>query len=158
MDFSIRSAMSSDVEAIRTCLQLAFSGYRDTYTPAAYEDTVPTSEGVARRLSSMTVLVAVDGAGGVVGTVACAVRPGGKGYLRGMAVIPSWQGRGVARSLLAAVEVVLATRGCNEIILDTTRPLMPAIRLYETKGYQPTGIIGDFHGMELIQYSKSLRR
>lgn len=42
------------------------------------------------------------------------------------------------------------------LTLDTTRPLERAIAFYERRGYRPTGIVGDFYGMELIEYEKML--
>ena len=56
----------------------------------------------------MTVLVAVDQSGHVIGTIAHRVAAAGEGYLRGMAVNPEWHGLGVAQKLLENVESDLA--------------------------------------------------
>ena len=105
----------------------------------------------------MTVLIAIDAASTCVGTISYKDDGTGEGHLRGMAVLPSWHGRGVGSALLAAAEKELAARGCDRITLDTTRPLQRAIRLYEAQGYVHTGAVRDFFGMELIESAKRLK-
>lgn len=138
------------------CLQRAFEPYRAHYTPGAYSDTVPTRESVARRFDTMTILVAEDEAGRALGTIACSVRAAGHGHLRGMAVVPEWQGRGVADRLLQAAESELRAKGCTRVTLDTTDPLQRAMRFYERAGFQRTGRIRDFYGMPLYEFAKRL--
>src|SRR5207248_3212448 len=101
------------------CLRAAFEPYRPQYTAAAYEDTVLTPATVAERFATMAVLVAATRGGEVIGTVACHVVGAGEGHLRGMAVRPDWQGRGVAEELLAAAESELRRVGCDRVTLDT---------------------------------------
>src|SRR5262245_24818052 len=103
----------------------------------------------------MTVFVARDRAGAIVGTIGGAPHED-EGHIRGMAVLPGWQGRGVAETLLGAVEAALADAGCAFITLDTTAPLARAIRFYERHGYRATGVVTDFFGMPLYQYEKRL--
>jgi putative acetyltransferase len=73
-----------------------------------------------------------------------------------MAVLPAWQGRGVADQLLAAVEEELRARGCTRITLDTTDPLRRAVRFYERHGFRPSGKVGDYFGMPLHEHVKRL--
>jgi len=156
----VRTAGDADIEPVRACLAAAFEPYRATYTPGAFLDTVPDDDGVARRLREMTVLVAEetteDAAPRCLGTISHQVSGPGVGHLRGMAVLPQFQGRGVAERLLAAAETELAARGCRRVTLDTTRPLERAIRFYERLGYRPTGVVTDFHGMPLHEYAKAI--
>ena len=154
--FHIRRASLTDASEILICLSEAFAPYRETYTPAGFEDTVLDPETIAHRLAVMTILVAVDDADRCVGTIGYSDDGRGEGHLRGMAVLPSWLGRGVAKALLAAAEKALADRGCDRITLDTTRPLQRAIRFYESNGYRPTGVVRDFFGMELLEYVKRI--
>ena len=100
---AIRGAVVQDAAAILACLDAAFVPYRAQYTPSAYLDTVLTLETMYARLASMSVVVAVTSAGAIVGTVASQVLPSGQGHLRGMAVLPEWQGTGVAARLLKAL-------------------------------------------------------
>lgn len=90
-----------------------------------------------------------------MGTIGGATH-GADGHLRGMAVLPEWQGTGVASALLAAIEAELEKRGCTASTLDTTEPLARAIGFYAGHGYSPTGRVSDFFGMKLYEYSKKL--
>jgi predicted N-acetyltransferase YhbS len=102
--FSIRHATPEDSAAILDCLRHAFEPYRRAYTPGAYHDTVLGTDMIADRLASMSVLVAVAANGEVFGTIASHVTGAEEGHLRGIAVVPRWQGAGVAGRLLAAAE------------------------------------------------------
>ncbi len=73
-----------------------------------------------------------------------------------MAVLPEWQGRGVAEQLLRAVEDHLRSRGCSRITLDTTEPLKRAALFYEKHGYGRSSKVTDFFGMPLFEYVKEL--
>ena len=152
----IRPATTADAQDILECLAAAFMPYRDSYTPGAYRDTVLSAETIRARLDAMNVLVAEHPTDGVVGTIAFAVADGSEGHLRGMAVLPSQQGKGVAAQLLHAAEQRLRKLGCATATLDTTEPLTRAIRFYIDHGYAPTGVVRDFFGMPLAEYAKSL--
>lgn len=153
---TIRSAGLADASGILGCLRSAFAPYEQQYTTVAFEDTVLTRESLPRRLEEMTVFVAVDDSGRVVGTIACSLVSHVEGHLRGMAVRPEWQASGLADQLLERAEAELANRNCLLITLDTTEPLQRAIRFYERRGYRRSGKIGDFFGMPLIEYVKEL--
>lgn len=155
-DVLIRRATTADARGVLNCLHEAFAIHRQVYTEAAFEDTTLNDETMMGRLAAMTVLIATDAASTCIGTISYSADGTGEGHLRGMAVLPSWHGRGVGSALLAAAEKELAERGCDRITLDTTRPLQRAIRLYEAKGYVRTGAGRDFFGMELIEYAKRL--
>ena len=154
---TIRPAGSTDIDAIYRCLAGAFAAYRDHYTTAAFENTVPPPDALQARLSAMTILVASEEAG-IVGTIGCSCRGGGEGHLRGMAVTPARHGHGIAQKLLGAAEDELRRAGCERVTLDTTAVLRRAIAFYEAAGYRRTGTISEFFGMELIEYEKSLIR
>jgi [ribosomal protein S18]-alanine N-acetyltransferase len=153
---AVRRAAAGDLGAVVSCLAEAFEPFRAAYTHAAFEDTVPTLDGMRRRLVEMTILVAEAGPAGVVGTIAHQVVRAGEGHLRGMAVLPGYQGQGVAGRLLLAAEADLRAAGCARVTLDTTEPLERAIRFYRRNGYAPTGVVTDFFGMRLHEYAKEL--
>lgn len=92
----------------------------------------------------------------IVGTIAGAVEQKGQGHLRGMAVLPRFHGSGVATKLLRAIEEWLRHQGCSRITLDTTEPLLPAMRFYEKHSYVHSGRVSDFFGMPLLEYVKEL--
>jgi GNAT superfamily N-acetyltransferase len=151
----VTRATLEHAEGILRCLSAAFDPYRTQYTPDAFEDTVMSAETVRQRLETMTVLVAVSEAGQIIGTVGAAVR-GADGHIRGMAVLPSLQGSGIADYLLESIEEALIAAGCSFVTLDTTAPLLRASRFYERNGYVHSGAISDFFGMPLFEYQKRL--
>jgi GNAT superfamily N-acetyltransferase len=150
----IRKAGGNNASAILTCLAAAFEEFRDQYSAGAFADTVLDSETVQRRLREMCALLAIA-EGRVVGTISCSAN-GAEGHLRGMAVLPEWQGKGVASALLTAAEHELLGRGCSYVTLDTTEPLTRAIQFYESHGYARSGQTVDFFGMRLHEYRKAL--
>ena len=153
--FRIRRAVTADAGFVLACLEAAFAPYRESYTPGAFRDTVPSREGVEDRMERMSVLVATTAAGEIVGTLAYAAT-GTEGHLRGMAVLPAFLGHGVAAQLLSSAERDLREAGCTHVTLDTTLPLQRAIRFYRNHGYAPTGAASDFYGMPLFEYRKDL--
>jgi len=154
-DFFVRNADADDAAAILRCLAAAFEPYRASYTPGAWFDTVLTPDSLQQRLAAMQVLVAVSPQEGIVATLAHSVN-GSEGHLRGMAVLPRWQGWGVSSALLLAAEAELASRSCRRITLDTTEPLQRAMRFYEKHGYRRSGKVTDFFGMKLHEFVKEL--
>jgi len=154
-EFVIRPASFQDAAAILRCLRAAFEPYRAQYTPQAWFDTVMTPDTILHRLSSMSVLVAAGAEGNVVGTIGGAMVSAFEGHLRGMAVLSEWHGCGIAQCLLEAMEKHLLAKGCTRISLDTTEPLLGAMRFYEKNGFARTGNVADFFGMPLIEYAKS---
>jgi ribosomal protein S18 acetylase RimI-like enzyme len=152
--FQIRKADPQDGDAILACLGAAFCEYRDQYTPEAFADTLLDVETIQRRLSEMCLLVAVSEEG-IVGTIGYRVN-GKEGHLRGMAVLPHWQGTELASALLQTAESELLKQGCRCLTLDTTEPLTRAIHFYEKHGFSASGRVSDFFGMRLYEYSKSL--
>ena len=139
---------------ILACLAAAFAPYRERYTAEAYRDTVLTADTVAERLREMCVWVAVVEET-IAGTIGCRAN-GAEGHLRGMAVLPEWQGRGLAVALLQMAEGELRRSGCRRVTLDTTEPLERAARFYERHGYAASVRVADFFGMRLVEYGKGL--
>jgi ribosomal protein S18 acetylase RimI-like enzyme len=156
----IRTAAAADASAVLHCLHTAFAPYREQYSPLAFADTVLTPETLLERMKTMSILVAVLDEITIVGTVACHVLEADTtskdGHIRGMAVLPSYHGNGVAELLLRTAESELRRAGCTRILLDTTAPLERAIRFYEKNGFRRSGIVRDFFGMPLYEYVKDL--
>jgi len=115
---------------------------------------VLTVDSIQNRLQEMCVYVAVCG-NEIIGTIGCKV-VGEEGHLRGMAVLPQWQGTGVALALLQRAEARLRRDHCKRVTLDTTEPLKRAVRFYEKQGFNATGRGSDFFGMRLYEFVKSL--
>lgn len=153
-EFEIRQAQAADAGGVLACLAAAFEGYREQYSSAGFADTVLDRASLEARMQHMRVLVAVA-KNQIVGTIGWSAHDG-EGHLRGMAVLPSWQGSGVAEELLRTAERELREQGCSRVTLDTTAPLQRAIRFYARNGYSATGKVADFFGMPLYEYCKSL--
>ena len=152
----IRKAEAADLPHVRSCLAIAFEPYRADYTPAMFDNTVPTLEGLHDRAADMNIWVACASDGEVVGTVAAAVIGCHVGHLRGMAVKPGHHGAGVAAALLHAAESELRSLGCTTVTLDTTAPLHRAMKFYEKHGYRQSGTRCLKLGMDLIEHRKVL--
>ncbi|NBH02620.1 GNAT family N-acetyltransferase [Amycolatopsis sp. SID8362] len=98
---------------------------------------------VARRAEQAEVLVAVDGAGEVLGTVTV-VLPGsgfaeisrpGELEFRMLAVAPSARGRGIGEALTKAVLDRARTLGIPKVVLSSVEDMRSAHRLYERLGF-----------------------
>lgn len=147
--------MDRDCAGILECLQTAFAPYRSEYTSEAFLDTILTPESLQRRMTEMTIVVAIAN-DEVVGTIAWSVSRGSEGHLRGMAVRAELQGSGLSTQLLQAALDGLRQAGCTTVTLDTTRPLQRAIRFYEKNGFSASGKVEDFFGMPLYEYRRQL--
>jgi predicted N-acetyltransferase YhbS len=155
-DYRIRPATELDIAALLKCLSEAFEPYRHQYTIKAYVDTVLTDRTARARLRSMAVRVAEDASGAIVGTISWSRVSETEGHLRGMAVLPDWQGTGVAGGLLRTALEHLTGAGCRRVTLDTTLPLLKATRFYEKNGFRKSGKTSAFFGMPLIEYVREL--
>jgi ribosomal protein S18 acetylase RimI-like enzyme len=156
LQFVIRKAVQQDSPGILRCLGEAFEPYRKDYTRDAFLDTVLTAERLEVRLRAMSIFVAVGFSDEIVGTVACSRANADEGHIRGMAVLPSWHGVGIAQKLLDAAQVALRMSGCRRVTLDTTQPLQRAIAFYRRNGFRASGSVTDFFGMPLYEYEKEL--
>jgi ribosomal protein S18 acetylase RimI-like enzyme len=152
--FLVRKASVLDARAISACLSSAFAAYRSRYTAEAYARTVLSTELVQNRMAQMELFVAVS-EGAIVGTHAYSLE-NREGHLRGMAVLPEWQGTGVASALLQSAEEALRVRGCERVVLGTTELLARAIHFYQRHGFYSTGRVYEFFGMRLYEYCKCL--
>ena len=155
-EITIRPGLEGDLPGIVACLAAAFEPYRGSYTEGGFRDTVPSIQSAAERYKKMSFLVAELEPAQIIGTIAYQALGSGEGHLRSMAVVPEYQGRGVASRLLGAAQERLRVAGCSRVTLDTTRPLIKAVKFYERHGYRASGTVGDFFGMPLFQYAKYL--
>lgn len=156
--YRVRAATEGDLPGVRRCLRAAFEVYRAAYTRAAFRDTVLDAGSAKRRFQEMRILVAVDRAGAVVGTIAWRRTSPTEAHLRGMAVVPAQQGTGVAQSLLDRVLADLVRAGVRRVTLNTTPPLRRAARFYRRNGFRRSGRTADFFGMVLTGYVRALGR
>jgi GNAT superfamily N-acetyltransferase len=81
--------------------------------------------------------------------VACgALQPlgGGVGEIKRMYVRPAYRGQGLSRLILAALEELAMQRGYHTLRLETGRYLAPALGLYQSAGYHPIPLYGEYVG------------
>ena len=114
-EIAIRTATQEDSAGILRCLREAFEPYRKAYSPAAFLDTVLTSDTLVTRLHTMTIFVAAATEREIVGTIACRRVSESQGHLRGMAVLPTWHGKGIAQLLLETVLREISAWGCGDV-------------------------------------------
>jgi hypothetical protein len=63
----VRKATSTDASGILASLSAAFEAYRQSYTPAAFVNTILTTETIQGRFEEMTIFVAREKSGEIVG-------------------------------------------------------------------------------------------
>jgi GNAT superfamily N-acetyltransferase len=81
----------------------------------------------------------------------------GDAEIKRMFVLPAWRGRGLARTMLAALEGSAAAAGRGRAILETGTPQSEAIRLYVAAGYTRIGPFGHYRSSPLsCCYAKPL--
>lgn len=74
--------------------------------------------------------------GRVIGTCAAIPQPDGSFELAKLAVTPDAQGRGLGRVLATTVIDFAKARGAERVVLVSNSALVPALRLYESLGFQ----------------------
>jgi GNAT superfamily N-acetyltransferase len=132
-DVKIRMAVPADATQIAAVLLESFAEYENLYSPEGFAATTPACGSILNRMKEGPVWIAwLDHS--AVGTASVADR-GDDLYLRGMAVLPTARGRGIASLLLRQVEDYASAHGYRRLILSTTPFLHEAIRLYERFGF-----------------------
>jgi len=156
-EYVIRKARIKDARAIHIVLLAAFEEFRDYYSIEGFKDTVLSEEKAIDRINHMIVYVAVDFNGNIIGTIGWQRINNEEGHIRGMGVIPNWQGKnGPAASLLKEVEDEARLKGCSILTLDTTKVLRRAQNFYYKNGFRKTGKTGDFFGCLIYEYAKKI--
>jgi GNAT superfamily N-acetyltransferase len=90
------------------------------------------------------VVLARDDDGTAVGCGALRALDGTGAEVKRMYVVPSARGRGIARAVLAALEVAALERGWTTLWLETGPRQPEAVALYVGAGYRPTGPFGAY--------------
>lgn len=150
MRFGSESFAAPDVQALAIAQQEELRGLdgRGDIGPVRDASMFEPPDGV--------FLVGRD-AGRAVGCGGIARFDGTRAELKRMYVLPEARGRGFGRKLLAALEDEARTLGYTGIVLETAVQLMPAVRLYETAGYEPIPCYGPYAGRSISRcYAKRL--
>lgn len=107
---------------------------------------------------SAIFLVARD-RGAAVGCGSVVPRPDGAGEVKRMWTSPAARRRGVARSLVRALEARAAQAGLSALRLETGVSQPEAIAFYEAEGFRRRGPFGDYtDDPALVFFEKALTR
>ncbi|PPK98622.1 L-amino acid N-acyltransferase YncA [Kineococcus xinjiangensis] len=146
MSITVRAARPEELEAVGGLCEEAYrvEGYLDEDpTAQAYVAKLRDAAGRAR---DARLLVAVDAAGAVVGTITYALAGTpwaqmagpGEAELRMLAVDPGARGRGVAEALTRRAVAEAAEAGARRVVLCSLPAMHAAHRLYERLGFSRT--------------------
>ena len=135
-DIQLRPATSADIPAIIAVTRAAYAPFADRLQPPS-SILKETSETVAGSLHNGGIIVA-ETHGEIVGAVRYEPR---EDYLclRRLAVAPSWQGRGIGRRLITAVEEWAILLGVDEVRLGVRPELRRNRAMYARLGYVDDG-------------------
>lgn len=136
----------------------AFEPYRSQYTEGAFNATVVNPERMAKRIegNAFDVFIAIEN-NAIAGTFSLKKINENTLYMATMAVSPVYYGKGIGFKILEEVEKIALQKGSTKIQLDTSEPLLNAIKLYEKFGFSRTGNKMDYHGLTIFEMVKSLR-
>lgn len=135
-DIQLRPATSADIPAIIAVTRAAYAPFADRLQPPSSAPN-ETPEAAASSLHNGGIIVAVTH-GEIVGAVRYEPREDYL-YLGRLAVAPTWQGRGIGRRLITAVEEWAILLGLDEVRLGV-RPELPRNRaMYARLGYVDDG-------------------
>jgi GNAT superfamily N-acetyltransferase len=155
MLIEVRRAVSSDAQAVSELLVAAFERYRRMYTRRAFSATAITRDQVLKRFGEGPSWVAI--AQGCTVGCASALPQADHTYVRGVAVLPAFQGMGIAYRLLQTVRDEALSREHHVLRLSTTPFLTDAIRMYRRFGFvQEDRSGGDLFGTPLLSFSMNI--
>lgn len=134
-DFTIRPATAADGEAARAVVFPVLEAYGLKPEPEGTDADLFDLDGAYWR-SGGAFFVVEDSQGRVVGT--CGLKPLGEGTaeLRKMYLTRGVRGRGLGRRLLEHAIAQARARGFRRLELETASPLVEAIALYRSRGFQ----------------------
>lgn len=147
-EYSIRPARVDDLDALLALERSAFT--TDHLSRRQYRQHLHSSTAL--------VLAAVDRDGLLGKAVVFYRRASDIARLYSIAVGARARGRGVAKALLAAVEVASRKRGCGRLRLEVRQDNTAAIALYEHFGFRRFGARTGYYedGADAWRYEKAL--
>ena len=129
----LRRARTADAESISSILLTAFTEFEPQYTEQGFVATTPNSAELVQRMEEGPIWLALKN-DQAVGTVSAVLKPSGL-YIRGMAVLPTARGLGIATLLLGQIDWFASEHNCKRQFLSTTPFLRSAILFYERSGF-----------------------
>ena len=131
---AIRAAELADAAAIAEAIRAAFEPYRGRLrpTPSALSET---TESIRARIGAGQGFVA-DAGQRIVGCVMTQLNGPADLYVGRLAVVPEWQGRGLARRLMERAEAFARARGCTQMSLGVRIALKENIAFFERLSFR----------------------
>lgn len=159
-DLTIRPATEADLAAIGA---ITVEAYRVDGFVGDHDDYVTTLADSATRFRDAELLVAVDNADEVLGSVTV-VAPGtpyaeisepGEVEFRMLSVAAAARGRGVGEALVRAVIERARAAGAARVVLSSSEKMLAAHRLYERLGFTrlPARDWAPLPGLKLVAYA-----
>ncbi|RII16067.1 putative acetyltransferase [Streptomyces sp. YIM 130001] len=163
MDITIRRANQAEFEALG---EITAGAYLHDELIDGEDPYLTSLRAVADRAADGEVLVAVDTAGTLLGSVTFAAygtrhaeisRPG-EAEFRALAVAHTARGRGAGEALVRACVERAKASGCHAIVLSTQPTMRSAHRIYERLGFvrTPERDWTPVPGIDLIAYRLAL--
>ena len=157
VEMTIRKARSGEAAAIHRVLNAAFRGLRGRgYNHRALEAAIIPPGAIGQRIAQGDHVLVAETEKRIVGT-ATGLEEHEALHVCSVAVLPDWQGYGIARRLMEALEDIARQRRCHKLWLQTAWAMTEAIALYERLGYQREGYQPrQFYGEDFVMFGKVL--
>lgn len=145
----IRAATPDDLDAVKSCAERAYA----LYVPRMGCRPAPMVADFAAQIAAGHVRVA-EADGAVAGFIVL-YRRGDHIHVENVAILPSLQGRGLGRALLAFAEVEAKRQGLAALELYTNEKMTENQAFYPRLGYAETGRRHE-DGFARVFYRKTL--
>jgi len=133
--FYIRRATEEDVCAIKEIMQESFGKYiKDAGLPGTLDALNESSEDIVSDIKNKYVFIASKDSE-AIGSVRVEILPDNTAYITRFGVKLSYQNIGVGRSLLYAVDELLASKGVKKAFLHTASKNLDLVRFYYGMGF-----------------------
>jgi N-acetylglutamate synthase-like GNAT family acetyltransferase len=157
VNISFRKAKISEINEIYLILLKAFEPYRKNYTNGAFNATVLSPDDIKNRILGKKFEIYVLTLNKhIIGTLSITKKFQDQLYIRSMAVLPDYQGRGLGFLMLKEINKLAKRKKIKTISLDTSKPLKRAIKFYKNFGFTFTGVTRDFFGIQICEMVKKL--
>ena len=137
----VRLATTDDIPALTRVINRAYVVEAHLFH-GERTDEAEVRERFATPNACFLVIDAPDGTSGngrLAGAVFVEIR-GARSYFGMLSVDPDWQGRGFARTLIAAAEARAAAAGCEFMDIDVVDRRLELPAFYTRFGYAPVGV------------------
>lgn len=146
----VRSAQLADIEALVHLENTSFA--TDKLSRRSFRHWITTEH---------KALLVAELAGQIVGYVLVIYHPGTRlARIYSLAILQEYRGQGIAKQLIMAGEKAASDSGRLYLRLEVSVDNQPAIRLYESLGFQKFGIYRGYYEdhKDALRYQKRIRR